>query len=84
MSKVTFMHKGGREQVMHEKFAKVLSKMGRGTYMTRDMVADRAFPGTDDHRTVHQVSEEIKAANADLSAELPDPKKRGRKPKAKE
>ncbi len=32
MSKVTFIHRGGREQVMHEKFAKVLQRLGRGTY----------------------------------------------------
>lgn len=32
MSKVTFIHRGGREQVMSEKFAKVLQRLGRGTY----------------------------------------------------
>lgn len=32
MSKVTFIHRGGREQVMPEKFAKVLQSLGRGSY----------------------------------------------------
>ncbi|MDX4957914.1 hypothetical protein [Delftia acidovorans] len=41
MAKVTFTHqKSGREEVMHERYAKVLSKIGRGTYMTRDLRAD--------------------------------------------
>lgn len=44
MAKVTFTHqKSGREEVMHERYAKVLSKMGRGTYMTRDLRADVAM-----------------------------------------
>lgn len=43
MAKVTFTHhKSGREEVMNERYAKLLSKMGRGTYMTRDMRADVA------------------------------------------
>lgn len=43
MAKVTFTHqKSGREEVMHERYAKVLSRMGRGTYMTRDLRADVA------------------------------------------
>lgn len=41
MAKVTFTHqKSGREEVMHERYAKVLSRMGRGTYMTRDLRAE--------------------------------------------
>jgi len=39
MSKVTFIHKGGREQVMPRRYAEILKKVGRGTYMTRDMTA---------------------------------------------
>lgn len=30
--KVTFKHKNGREQVMDEKFAKILSDLGKGSY----------------------------------------------------
>lgn len=30
--KVTFTHKNGREQVMDEKFAKILSDLGKGSY----------------------------------------------------
>lgn len=41
MTKVTFTHhKSGREEIMDERYAKVLSKMRRGTYMTRDLRAD--------------------------------------------
>ncbi|MCG7328051.1 hypothetical protein [Achromobacter sp. ACRQX] len=39
MSKVTFIHKDGREQVMPRRYAEILNKVGRGTYMTRDMTA---------------------------------------------
>lgn len=39
MSKVTFIHKDGREQVMSRRYADILNKVGRGTYMTRDMTA---------------------------------------------
>lgn len=37
--KVVFTHKGGREQAMQKRYAKILKKLGRGTYMTRDMRA---------------------------------------------
>lgn len=37
--KVVFTHKGGRKQSMHRRYANILQKLGRGTYMTRDMRA---------------------------------------------
>lgn len=38
--KVVFKHKmGGREQAMDVRYAEILQKLGRGTYMTRDMQA---------------------------------------------
>lgn len=37
--KVNFTYTGGRERSMPEAHAKVLQKLGRGSYMTRDMVA---------------------------------------------
>lgn len=37
--KVVFKHKGGREQVMQQRYAKILQGLGRGTYLTRDMRA---------------------------------------------
>lgn len=37
--KVTFTHSSGRQQPMDERYAKVLQKMRRGTYMTRDIVS---------------------------------------------
>lgn len=39
MPKVNFTHKNGREQIMSERYAGILKKVGRGTYMTRDMRA---------------------------------------------
>lgn len=37
--KVTFIYKGGRERMMSRREADILQKLGRGTYMTRDMRA---------------------------------------------
>lgn len=45
--KVIFKHRmGGREQTMDVRYAEILQKLGRGTYMTRDMQAqsDAADP----------------------------------------
>lgn len=39
--RVEFEHKSGRKQRMQIRYAKVLSKLGRGTYMTRDMRAEQ-------------------------------------------
>lgn len=37
--RVLFRHKGGRKERMQRRYADVLQKLGRGTYMTRDMRA---------------------------------------------
>lgn len=37
--KVIFQHKSGRKQSMSRRDAEILKKLGRGTYMTRDMQA---------------------------------------------
>lgn len=42
--KVTFIHRSGREQPMQRRYADVLQKLGRGTYMTRDMRAQPVLP----------------------------------------
>lgn len=42
--KVQFTHKGGRQEAMSERYALVLSKLGRGSYMTRDMRAVETAP----------------------------------------
>jgi hypothetical protein len=39
MSKIKFVHKSGREELMHRRFADVLQKLGRGSYMTRHLTA---------------------------------------------
>lgn len=38
--KVNFKYPNGKERMMSEREAKILSRLGRGTYLTRDMVAD--------------------------------------------
>lgn len=37
--KVIFQHKSGRKQPMQRRYADILKKLGRGTYLTRDMQA---------------------------------------------
>lgn len=37
--KVIFEHKSGRREPMQRRYAEVLQKLGRGTYMARDMQA---------------------------------------------
>lgn len=39
--KVIFQHKSGRKQPMQRRYADILQKLGRGTYMTRDMRAEQ-------------------------------------------
>lgn len=41
MSRVTFKFQNGRERKMSSVAADVLTRRGLGTYLTRDMVADR-------------------------------------------
>lgn len=81
--KVIFKHRNGRQQEMQERFAKTLQALGRGTYITRDMRADIAFPGSDDGRTVLEVDAEIKKQNATLTEQVGAKPRRGRKPKNK-
>jgi len=39
--KVIFQHKSGRKRPMQRRYADILQKLGRGTYMTRDMRAEQ-------------------------------------------
>ena len=39
MSRVTFKHNNGRVQKMVERDARVLQKLGKGSYLTRDLRA---------------------------------------------
>ena len=43
--KVMFTHRSGREQSMQRIHAEILRKLGRGTYMTRDMRAENIEHG---------------------------------------
>jgi hypothetical protein len=63
MSRVTFKFKNGSTRVMHSLAADVLYRRGLGTYMTRDLVADRTAPAL-------ATSEEVDSAGNPWNAEL--------------
>ena len=42
MNRVTFTYKNGRERLMSKRDADILQALGHGTYLTRDLEADRA------------------------------------------
>ncbi|EXF45262.1 branched-chain alpha-keto acid dehydrogenase subunit E2 [Pseudomonas sp. BAY1663] len=44
--KVTFTHKNGRKQVMDEKFAKILSDLGKGSYGVAAMAQPAVEPAS--------------------------------------
>lgn len=67
--KTVFTFRNGTRRYVSEKTAKALHRIRLGTYATRDMAADRAFPGTPDTRTIHEVDAEIKQANAGIAPE---------------
>ncbi len=74
--KVIFKHTGGREQAMKEREARILQKLGRGTYVTRDMRA-----------AVEPSIEDILLNDVETDEQQDDvqeegPKRRGRKPKS--
>lgn len=66
--KVTFIHRNGREQVMRRRYADTLQKLGRGTYMTRDMRAQPVIQ-PDAPAAVPNATEEAPDELADLRAE---------------
>lgn len=41
MKKVTFTYKSGRERMLSARDAELLRRLGKGTYLTRDMAAER-------------------------------------------
>ncbi len=41
MRKVTFTYKNGRERMLSARDAELLQRLGKGTYLTRDMAAAR-------------------------------------------
>lgn len=42
MNRVTFTYKNGRERLMSKRDADILQALGHGTYLTRDLIADRS------------------------------------------
>lgn len=61
--KVEFKLKNGQVKSIPSAHAKILAKLGRGSYFTRDMVAEQAFPFTDDTRTIQETDSHIKPEN---------------------
>lgn len=43
MQKVTFTYKNGRERILSARDAELLQRLGKGTYLTRDMAAARTL-----------------------------------------
>lgn len=68
--KVTFKHKNGREQVMDEKFAKVLQSLGRGSYSTGEspvsVESAPAKPEAEEIKSSKAARELAEAAGVDL------------------
>lgn len=62
MSRVTFTYKSGRVQEMELRYADPLSKLGHGTYMTRDMQAAAVRPVVEEHKPdeIESLREEYK------------------------
>lgn len=60
MARVVFTHKTGREELMSETDAKVLHRLGRGSYMTRDMVAMEPSDSLDslDAKRLHEIAKQ--------------------------
>lgn len=66
--KVTFIHRSGREQPMQRRYADVLQKLGRGTYMTRDM---RAQPVVEPVESDDDALTELRAQYQDVVGKRP-------------
>ena len=75
--RVVFNHRSGRVEEMELRYATVLQKLGRGSYMTRDM---RPQPVLTDVKVEIQTATEVGAVEEVQEA----PKKRGRPAKNKE
>ncbi len=82
--KVTFKHKNGREQIMDERYAKILQGLNRGTYRKHDGIDAVPKTGT----WLLEKGERVAAKDDDPqfqsrgNAIQPPPKRRGRKPKS--
>ena len=63
MSKIKFVHKNGREELMHLRYADVLQKLGRGNYLTRDLIAAPLVPSSAPHLSGQ--SEDLDALDAE-------------------
>lgn len=73
MEKVTFTFKNGREKVVSPRDGEMLRRLGKGSYLTRDMAnqpkIEKAFPGTNDPRTPEEVDAQIKAESSELQGD---------------
>lgn len=69
--------KTGKEKTMAPRFAKILTRMGRATYLTRDMIAVPVAPDAlppEEGEPISVVTE----GSLLVSPEVAQPKKRGR------
>lgn len=69
--KVNFKHKTGRVQAMSRRDAEILQRLGRGSYLTRDLQAARpveSLPATDelDAMTPEELHELAKRCGVDV------------------
>ncbi len=64
--KTKFTFKNGAVRSINHKAAEILQKAGKGTYQTRDMVADRFDPAT------YEPSIPVNLAELEAAAELAD------------
>jgi len=81
MPNAIFTFNSGRKQLLNHRHAELLQRLGKGSYITRDMAdtpkvvkadVQPAFPGTDDPRTVEEVDAYIKAENAKIQQDKGD------------
>lgn len=66
--KVNFQYKNGRERMMSRRDANILQKLGRGTYMTRDM---RAQPAVEPVNTDDDALTALRAQYQDVVGKRP-------------
>lgn len=66
--RVNFQYTNGRERMMSRRDASILQKLGRGTYMTRDM---RAQPVVEPVNTEDDALTELRAQYQDVVGKRP-------------
>lgn len=68
MNKVTFTYKTGRERLISERDARLLQRLGKGTYLTRVMEPVIPLQSAPDHVLPPVVAEPVSVPAVDLDA----------------